>query len=154
MSWRTLVEQAYGGGREDARPRFEPPAYAAALERVERGLSCRLPQDLRDLLLEADGIMELSNFDGSWSENMWLVWPLAEVRERNLELRRERGEGRFPPGALAFSSAGADGIVFAFDLKTDGAAVFAWDPLEAQLARKAPSLREFISGWIAGKISV
>jgi hypothetical protein len=154
MSWRTLVDEAYGGGREGARARYETPAYDGAVVQVERGLTCTLPQELRELFLEADGIMELIDVDGGWIENMWIFWPLEQLRERNIELRRERGDGRFPSGALAFSGAGADGVLFAFDLRTHSSEVFAWDPIDARLVVKARCLREFLPGWVAGKISV
>ena len=154
MSWRTLIDEAYARGREGARPRYETPTYAGALDRVERGLTCQLPPELRELLLETDGIMELIDVDGGWIQSMWIIWRLDELRDRNIELRRERGEGRFPSDALAFAGAGADGILFVFDLRTDTSEVFAWDPIDAQLVPKARSLREFLPGWVAGKIPV
>jgi hypothetical protein len=106
MFWRTIVDEAYARAREGTRPRFDPPAAPEALARAERGLTCVLPGDLRDLLLESNGIMELIE------------------------------------------------IVFAFDLGTREAGVFAWNPLTAEREVEARSLREFLLGWIAGEISV
>ena len=98
--------------------------------------------------------MDLINIDGSWIESMWIMWTAEELRDRNIALRRQRREGRFPADALAFSDAGSDGIVFAFDMRTDNSDVFAWYPIGAEREVKARSLREFLPGWIAGDISV
>src|SRR4051794_19700213 len=116
MSWRQIVDEAYAKRREGARARFSPPVTADALVRAEDAVSAPLPGELRDFLLETNGFMELSNIDGRWIENMWIMWTAEELRDRNLELRHQRGQGGFPAGALAFADAGTDGIVFAFDL--------------------------------------
>jgi len=97
--------------------------------------------------------MTLIDIGGNWIEDSWLIWPVDEMRRRNIDLRQQRVEGRFPSGALAFSDAGADGIVFAFDA-THAAGVFAWYPQTTERDVKASSLREFLRGWVAGEIVV
>jgi hypothetical protein len=154
MAWREILDAAYARGREGARPRYGPPVGADVLARAERALSCALPGELRDFLLEANGVMELINIDGRWIESMWIMWTAEELCDRNIELRRQRDEGRFPAGALAFADAGTDGVVFAFDLQTPNFEVFAWHPITAECEVKARSLREFLPGWITGGISV
>jgi hypothetical protein len=112
-----------------------------------------LPAELKALLLEANGIMELIEIRGTWIANMWLMWKVEEVLARNHELRQERDEGRFPSGSLAFADAGVDGVLFAFDLESRSD-VFAWHPMGFERQPLTFSLQEFLSKWIAGGLGV
>jgi hypothetical protein len=152
MHWRAIVDAAYAR-REGARPRYEPPTTDECVSHVERGLGNALPADLKALLLESNGIMELVGIDGGWIENIWVVWKVEEVLARNTELRRERGERGFPSGALAFADAGVDGILFALDVE-GRSGVFAWRAIGAEREAMAFSLHDFLCKWIAGELSV
>jgi hypothetical protein len=79
---------------------------------------------------------------------------VADLRERNLKLRQQRGGRRFPAGALAFADAGVDGIIFGFNTRAPNTEVFAWYPITGECELKAGSLRDFLFGWVAGKISL
>jgi hypothetical protein len=152
MSWRAIVDAAYAR-RERARPRYEPPVTHELVSEAEHRLGCALPEELKSLLLEANGIMELIDIHGTWIENMWLMWSVEELLERNRELRRVGSDGSFPSGALAFADAGVDGILFAFDMEGNFD-VFAWHPIGAQRQEMAASLGDFLPRWIGGDLSV
>ena len=154
MSWRALIDEAYAALGDDVRLRYEQPAGAELLRRVERALSCSLPAELTGLLSETNGVMELMSVDGEWIETGWLIWSADELRDRNIDLRRRGGGDRFPSGALAFADAGSDGIVFAVDTRGGSPEVFAWEPLECQRNVKARSVRDFLPEWIGGRLSV
>ena len=154
MSWRALIDEAYAALGDDVRLRYEQPAGPELLRRVERALSCSLPEELTGLLSETNGVMELMSDGGEWIETGWLIWSADELRDRNIDLRRRRGSDRFPSGALAFADAGSDGIVFAVDIRSGSSEVFAWEPLECQRIVKARSVREFLVEWIGGRVSV
>jgi hypothetical protein len=98
--------------------------------------------------------MQLDEIDGQWSEDMWLIWKVEELLAENIQLREEKEGGWFPRDALAFAGAGVDGILFAMYLRDDYPEVFAWYPIEGECRRVASSIRELMTGWISGGLSV
>lgn len=170
MSWRERIAGIYEArGERDGiakRPRFYPAASEEDLAAAEALLNARLPESLRSLLLETNGILELMAIDGmvidggDWFEAMWLLWNLAEIVEQN-HFYRDAAEG----GAYSrdfrrlafFANAGCDGILFGFPMVEDrvcGPNVVVWSPIFDELEEVAPSLDDFLEGWVTGRISV
>jgi SMI1/KNR4 family protein SUKH-1 len=154
MRWRTLIDNAYAAARHGAQARYQDPASEELLLEVEGALACPLPDEVADLLRETNGVMELLDVDGLLTETWWLIWPAAKLRDESIATRREQGDNGFPRGAIAFSGAGTDGIVFGVDVLRNLPGVFAWYPLERESISLAPTVREFVTGWIGGDISV
>ena len=71
--WRTFIEHL----AEDYQ--LFPPAYPSALTRVERELQVALPEELKTLLTETNGLL------GRYDE---VIWSAQNIVERNLEFRR------------------------------------------------------------------
>jgi hypothetical protein len=58
---------------------------------------------------------------------------------------------------LIFGDAGVDGILFAFpitDGRIDRDLVHAWYPIDDTRELKALSLRDYVEGWLSGKLTV
>lgn len=97
---------------------------------------------------------------GDWFDNYLLVWPTAEIVEQNLHVRAEGARGTFHRDfrdLLFFAGAGVDGILFAFPVGGDrrcGSNVLTWHPVENELAEAAPTLEDFLRGWLRGEIAV
>lgn len=158
MGWREIIDGAYTERSEDerdvVRAEYEHGASRGDLAALVKELGCALPADLQSLLLESNGFMEVFEIEGRFVENMWIVWPASELPDNNRHRREEIEEPRPPGYLLVFASAGADGILFAFDTRSPKSGVVAWFPIEDEIRPLASSLREFLVGWITGKITV
>ena len=158
MEWRSLIEGAYRSRERQtsfrSKPEFCPPATIAELEDAERALDVTLPTALRSLFLETNGIKDMMAVESeNWFVNLWTVWSIGELVSRNLRLRSES----IPRGWLSFATAGVDGIYFCFSQSSDaafGPEVSAWNSFEERVFGLAPSLGDFITGWLSGTISV
>jgi hypothetical protein len=164
MNWREWITDSYA-----ARP--SPPGIAAkaeyftaasveAIARAEEALGVRFPVSHRDLLLETDGVMELLAIDGGdWLESMWVLWTIDEIVQDNLRIRAATSQ-QIPPGhfdsLLFVAGAGVDGILFGFPVENGHCLprVVAWRPAGPVVQDLAPSLDEFLRGWLTGKITV
>jgi hypothetical protein len=76
-SWKELTERY----ARDAT--FGRPASESQLAAVEQALGIRLPDSLREFLLEADGV--------SADYGSGVIWSAADILNRNLEFRAEPG---------------------------------------------------------------
>ncbi|HVR11303.1 MAG TPA: SMI1/KNR4 family protein, partial [Thermoanaerobaculia bacterium] len=96
-----------------------------AIAAVEQKLGVRLPQALRELLLESDGVTA----DNGSS----VVWPLADIQRRNQEFRRTESfrDLYMPFDHLLFFGDDGGGDQFAFAIQADGRIhnpdVFRWE---------------------------
>lgn len=133
-------------------PDFFPGAIPSVLASVERQLRVSLPPDLRDLLHESNGVFVCYG--------QHFVWSTDEILRENLSFWSNGGGYELPPDPfkhyLFFADSGFDGIRFAFPLRLGfmGHDVYAWYPLANEWVWKAPSLRAYIEGWLAGDLTV
>lgn len=105
--------------------------------------------------------MDLLAVDGGeWFDSMWLLWTVADLVEQNLFYRTaadRRTYRRDFRELVFFATAGTDGILFAFQ-QTDACVcsphVSVWHPMMDELDEIAPSLEEFLRGWLTGSLSV
>jgi cell wall assembly regulator SMI1 len=164
MSWRERITDVYSTRTCPpgiaGRPDFYPPASEAQLADAEAALGAALPDSLRSLLKETDGVMDMLALDGGeWFESMWLLWAIGELVQQNRYYRaasqRQEYERDFD-GLVFFADAGTDGIRFAFPVEDGVCAplVLIWHPIMDRLSEAAPSLDAFLRGWLTGSISV
>lgn len=164
MSWRELITGVYRDRPPHpgiaGRPAFYPAASAARLAGAEAAVGATLPESLRSLLKETDGVMDMMAIDGGeWFESMWLLWAVGDLVERNCFYRAETEEGRLTRdfrSLVFFAGAGTDGILFAFPAAAGVCEdrVVVWHPILDGLDEVAPSLEEFLRGWLTGTILV
>lgn len=160
MNWRTrLTSVTYSDpeGKFSSRQELHPPTTQAELSQAAKRLKTRLPDSLRGLLLETNGVMRMMSIDGNeWFEEFWTVWPVEKIVEENEWLREQygdRGVSRF----VFFAGAGADGVHFGFLCRDEfqpDAPVFAWYPDETEDKLMAERLDLFLEGWCSGRLSV
>lgn len=155
MGWRERLAEAYRtreNQRVPASPRFQPGASEASLAEAERALGQRLPEDLRALLSESDGVMEVLEIGGRQVESLWIVWPTEKiVKGQSNPWRAEIG----PPAEwLVFASAGVDGIDFAYDRIEESGRIWAWHPMESRRQLVGESMDGFLRGWIESDVAV
>ncbi len=163
MNWRERIEEMYASREAQpgiaSRAQFREPASLQEMESLEETLRVRLPAELRTLLLETNGVLELLQVDnGEWIENMWLIWPTTMIADDNLRWRQpsardtwDRDFSRF----LFFADAGSDGILFGHPVegKDATASVSMWIPIGDEVTSIAPSLETFLDGWLRGTIT-
>jgi len=118
QSWKRLVEKV----ASDAE--FAGPASDSQLDSVEQALGTQLPQDLRELLLEFDGVK--AHYGAG------VVWPASEIQKQNQMFRTDVDfkELYMPFDHLLFFGADGGGDQFAFAVHADGkihkSDVFRW----------------------------
>jgi hypothetical protein len=120
-----------------------------------------LPSTLRSLLLETDGVQDcFLDVNGQWRYDMYLPWSSTEIIEENEDFRSDKLQRLYPrnfKNMLFFASAGADGILFGFQVLENrmcDTSVMVWDPIPNEWRISATDLKTFIEGWLTSKISV
>lgn len=164
MSWRELITSIYEGRSQQpgiaGKPDFYPAASAATIADAQTALNAALPDSLRSLLLETNGVMDMMSIDGGdWFDSMWLLWRIDEVVEQNRYYRAAGVRETYDRGfgdLVFFAGAGSDGILFAFPVEDGICAprVAVWNPIMDELDELAPSLEDFLRGWLTSTISV
>lgn len=85
--WKELI----GGLYDDAE--FAPPASDEEIDQIERRLGQTVPDDLRELLRQTDGVRA--------DYGSGLVWSVREIVEENVRFRQDTGfAGRWVAGSL------------------------------------------------------
>jgi len=107
-SWKRLVKKVA------SEAEFASPAPESQLADVEQALGIQLPQDLRELLLECDGLT--AHYGAG------VVWPASEIQKQNQMFRTDEGfkELYMPFDHLLFFGADGGGDRFAFPIHADG----------------------------------
>jgi hypothetical protein len=128
------------------------PVNIDALADAEERLGLMLPDDLRSLLHESDGI----NGAGRGEP----VWPVERIAEENLLLRSAGSTPALPDGAdddlLFFGDAG-QGQLFAYELDSGGEVsdpdVFVWQAGSGEAVWIASDLQSLLDDWVRGELS-
>jgi cell wall assembly regulator SMI1 len=165
MTWRELITSIYETRSRQpwiaGKPEFYPGASAGEIDAAEARLNARLPVSHRELLLESNGVMDMMSIDvGEWFASMWLLWTAAEIVERNLWYRAATENGTYERdfrSLVFFADAGSDGILFGFpvmEARVCSPRVMVWHPIMDELDGLAPSLEDFLKGWLTSTISV
>jgi hypothetical protein len=107
-SWKRLVKKA----ASDAE--FAVPAADSQLASLERTLGTQLPPDLRELLLESDGVK--AHYGAG------VVWPASEIQKQNQMFRTDEDFKKLymPFDNLLFFGGDGGGDQFAFPIHGDG----------------------------------
>ena len=140
--WREYLE-GLGAGVTLAAP-----ASAEAIARAERGLEVELPAELRELLLESDGVTDEYGTE--------LIWPVERILEDNSMFRgnADFAELYMPFDALLFFGDSGGGDQWAFTVlagRVRRPDVFVWDHENDSRSWAAPSLRVFLRQRLEGK---
>lgn len=135
-NWRELIRTAF----PDAR--FYIPASAREIGHAERELGIELHGDVRQLLLETNGVAA--------NHGAPLVWPVEEIIAQNRHFRSSREFARLyaPFTDLLFFGAEGNGDQFAYRVEEGrivDPSIHEWDHETDQRIRFASDLREYIS---------
>ena len=142
--WSKLISEL------EPKATFHPPASAEALQRLETFFSIRLPDDLRSILEQSDGV------EGEYE--LGLVWSSGRIIKDN-ETFRTYPEFRrlyMPFDPLLFFGDAGNGDQFAFTIcaGTVRPDIFVWDHENDSRTWVAPDLSTYLTWWLSGKLTV
>jgi hypothetical protein len=145
--WRALISSL------EPRPawrNFKPAASIEDLQRIEATLNVTLPDDLRSLLAQSDGV------EGIYG--LGLVWPSDRIVEDNKKFRTFPAfrDLYMPFDPLLFFGDAGNGDQFAYTIcggrvRPD---IFVWNHEDDSRSWKAPSLERYFEWTFAGKLKV
>lgn len=130
---------------------FFPGATEAQIISLEKAVGVLIPDDLRQLLMESNGIL------GAYG--LRLIWSIEEIIKRNIEMRTSSiyREYYMPFDNLLFFGDAGNGDQFGFRIlqgKIKRLDVFAWNHEDDSRIWVARSLQSYIEGWLTGRISI
>jgi SMI1-KNR4 cell-wall len=143
--WRELIQ----GLEPEAT--FFPAATSTQIAGVEAALRVTLPDDLKNLLTESNGV------HGAYG--LGLIWSLDRIQASNQEMRAAPHfkEMYMPFDSLLFFADAGNGDQFAFRIIQGAirrANVFAWNHEDDSRTWAAPSLEDYLEWWLSGKLHV
>ena len=157
--WRELISALTANirpiGDLEPGPEFFPGATPDQLNTVERILRLPLPEQLRALLAESNGVLVCFG--------QHFIWNTDELLQYNQppwitsDYWWHSRTGKEIQHLLFFGDAGVDGVQFGFPITADGTVierVVAWYPIGREQVRKASSLKDYVEEWLSGTLTV
>ncbi|MES5865819.1 SMI1/KNR4 family protein [Bacillus cereus group sp. RP32] len=132
--------------------KFNRPATEATITKIEDMFQVKLPDELRNILFETNGI-EYSEF------NLPLVWNTDRVQKENYKMRNEKffKEMYMPFDSLLFIADAGNGDLFGYRVLNgliNNYDIYIWNHENDSRTWVAPNLQIFIERWYKGKISI
>lgn len=140
--WRELIESL------EADAAFTEGVTEAVISDAEASLGGALPDDLRSLLEESNGV--------SGRYGLGLVWPIERIVSDNVLFRTNPDfvDLYMPFDPLLFFADAGNGDQFAFVWKPRRDEVFAWDHESDSRHWVAPSLGTYLRWWLSGQLKL
>jgi hypothetical protein len=165
MNWRAIYSHIYPlrctALNQQLKPRFVKGCRQYQVDRLETRLDAVLPEALRTLMLESDGVQECYlNDEGDWAEDFYLPWPAEEMIKYNEYFRSAPFQNKHQTdfrNLLIFARAGSDGLHFGHPIKADRTCsplVVAWNPVDRSVSDRAPDFESFLHDWLTSAESV
>ena len=131
--------------------KFLQPASEKDITGAETALNIELPEELKNLLIESNGVIGEYGVD--------LVWTLERIVQDNISFRRSEDfkELYMPFDHLLFFADAGNGDQFAFSILNGSITkddIYVWNHEDDSRTWIASSLKRFIEGWLNGSISV
>ena len=143
--WRELISK-FSNNCE-----FNPPAAFFEILAVEEALGVTLPNELKGLLKETNGI---SDKYGSG-----LVWSCERIQRDNLEFRtiEDFKDLYMPFDSLLFFADAGNGDQFAFvvlngEIRRND--IFVWNHEDDSRTWAASNLKQYLERWLSGKLQI
>ena len=154
---QNIYEIANTSGVSKSIPVFSPPASRQAIEECENRLGVIFPKELRNLLLQTNGIRErLSTLKGE-NETGCFLFSVERILEINLFQRTQTDDYTMPLDCLLFFAEDGIGDYFGFAVvkgQVPHSRIYFWNHEDDSRLSISPSLAYFIENWRIGKIKV
>ena len=130
---------------------FFAPALWADVTSAEEKLAVRFPDELRQFLLESNGL------HGEYG--LGIIWPVERIVKDNQEFRENMDfqELYMPFDPLLFFGDAGNGDQFAFSIlkgEVRRSDVFAWNHEDDSRQWVAPSLSKYLEWWLNGTLKL
>lgn len=131
--WRELIQKLFPVCE------FEPPAEQSQILEVETALGVKSPQELKEILLEANGVI------GEWG--VWYIWKLDRIRTSNLSFRQNLTNNYMPFDHLLFFADVGNGDQFTYGIiageikKSD---IYSWYHEDDSRVWEAANLQKYL----------
>ena len=135
----------------DPYSKFFPGTTTDQIITLEMALSIKLPEELKNLLSESNGVR--GEYD------LRLLWSAEGIVQENLEMRTNVAylENYMPFENLLFFADAGNGDMFAFSIiqgVIKRPVIFVWDHEDDSRRCIAYSLQSFVERWLSGKLSI
>lgn len=135
----------------DSTAKYASGASNIQLSELQATLDVVVPEDLRALLSESNGIQDHYGF--------CIIWSVNEIIRYNQEMRTfpHYSQHYKPFTDLLFFADAGNGDRFAFPVlqgEAQSSPVFAWNHENDERKERACSLRSYLEGWLSGTISI
>ncbi len=161
VTWRKYIADpfrrfsAYTDGT--LSPIFYAPAPPATIAETEAALGTLLPDDLKAVLAETNGVTEHLATDCVDVEIGHFLWPIERIRETNVSFRSDPhfGELYMPFDCLLFFADARNGDQFAYIVSNEHMRrpdILAWNHEDDSHTWVAPPLKTFVAWWCEGKV--
>ncbi|WP_153547188.1 SMI1/KNR4 family protein [Streptomyces sp. RB17] len=130
--WRQVVQEVF------PEAGFREPAQVSEIVEVEKRLGRALPAELKQLLLESNGVIGRTHVD--------TVWTVDQIVEQNLLFWSDESFAQLymPFDALLFFGDNGGGDQFAFVKKPERPDVFVWEHESDSRRWVANNLRDYL----------
>ncbi|MFC0213752.1 SMI1/KNR4 family protein [Paenibacillus chartarius] len=129
---------------------FHNPASLNEIAKVEEQLSAVLPQQLKEILLETNGLK------GCY--DLGLIWSIDEIMNENMRYRDDYFKEHYMPfDNLIFFADSGIGDLFCFPVLGKGACkddVFVWNHENDSRQWVAPTISKYVEWWLHGTIKI
>ena len=134
-------------GRWTSNAVFAEAARVEEVEACEHHLGHPLPAEVRELLLETNGV--------EGEDGLEVVWPVDRIRTDNIMLRTspELAALYMPFDPLLFFAEAGNGDQFAVVLRDDRTDVFLWDHETDSRTWAAPDLATYLESLLDGRLT-
>jgi hypothetical protein len=149
--WREFIKSL----SEDTAYHYEfaPPATYFQLDRIEKIFAAKLPDSLRELLLETNGVRQILHYNDERIPIGQIIWDADTIQRHNRKMRSDAAYSDFYlpfEDLLFFASPKADSICYALQIAEGYATetVIAWSPTDDSRTEQASSLKTFLESWL------
>ncbi|MWC26912.1 SMI1/KNR4 family protein [Paenibacillus sp. MMS18-CY102] len=135
----------------DEQSVFVEPATEGELEAVGNSFDLMLPNELKGLLEETNGVID--------EFGCHLIWPTSRIIEENLAIRSSEDykEMYKPFDSMLFVADAGNGDLFGYSIVNGAISkddIYTWNHEDDSRTWVASSLKQFIEGWLKGEISI
>ena len=143
-----MWKECFKGISEDCT--FSNPASNYEIAKVEELFNVRLPQELKEIMLETNGVRGIYD--------LGLVWSIDLIINENMRYRDDLSKVHYMPfDNLIFFAESGIGDLFGFPVVGNGICkddVFVWNHEDDSRKWVAPSVSKYIEWWLNGVIKI
>lgn len=130
---------------------FKAPATKTEILTIKKELNINMPKKLAELYNETNGVC--GNYGISF------IWSTEQMVKENLSFRtiHEYRDSMMPLDTFLFFSDAGNGDLFGYSIvngSIQSEEIYVWNHEDNSRRVIAPSLEDFIKGWITGEVSV